>query len=518
MSFHRPLFSGKTSRSAPACVSVVLGLVAGCMKVEPAADYRKAADLAQGRTVAPAVYTPEQDALVEEKVDALLVDGLTVDEAIRVALLNNRDLQAAFYRIGVSRADVVQSQLLSNPVLSIVPKYPEGGGLSQLNVGLSQELVELWQIPVRKQIAEAELEATILDIARQAVELAADVRATAYELLTWRQSEATVLENLKLVERSEALAQVRVEAGEASQVDLNLARSDTLDVRLELIRVQRQRRLAEAALARHLNFGTSRQSVQLTDTLPEPAMPPEEAALTALAMNQRLDARAAEHRLRAAERGIAREWLNVFPSVTAGFEEERPERRALPGRKILADTARESIAAGQLAAPSIESRAQRQQAKREEIRNLFGPAFGITLPIWNQNQAQIAAAIYKAQQQRKELESLANRIAVQVSQATITLQNTGEIVKFYRDEVIPQAALSLENARKLYEAGESGILTVVEAQQTLVAKRRDYVTAVGEYAAAMAEMERAIGGPVPPTGSPASMPASMPVDRGLGGN
>jgi cobalt-zinc-cadmium efflux system outer membrane protein len=453
--------------------------------------------MVQGRTVAPEVYTPEQDALVADKVEALLADGLTVDEAVSLALLNNRDLQAAFYDIGVSRADVVQSQLLTNPDFSIVPKYPDAGGLAQLNISFAQELVDLWQIPIRKKVAEAQLEATILDIARQCVELAANVRSAAYELLTLRQTEKTVLENLELAERSEDLARTRFGAGEASALDVNLARSNTMDVRLELLQIQRQTRLAQAALAQQLNLVAPAGAFELADTLPEPIPLPDEPALLALALDQRFDARAAEHRLQAAENAITREWLGLFPSVTAGFELERPERRALPGRDILADTARESIAAGQLTAPSIESRAQRQRERRQEIDNLLGPSFGMTLPIWNQNQAQIAAAVYRAEQQRKQLESLANQIATQVTRASISLQNTGEIVAFYRDQALPQANLSLDNARQLYEAGESDILATIEAQQSLLAKRRAYVTALGEYAAALAEMERAIGGRLP---------------------
>jgi outer membrane protein TolC len=251
----------------------------------------------------------------------------------------------------------------------------------------------------------------------------------------------------------------------------------------------------------------------LTDNLPDPVQPPDEPALLALAMERRFDARAAERRLRAAEKTITKEYLGIFSSITAGFELEIPEARALPDRKILADTARESIRAGQLTAPTIQSRAERHLERRQQIDSIFGPAFGMTIPVWNQNQAAIATAIYRAEQQRKQVESLINQIAVQVTRASITLQNTSEIVRFYREQALPQANLSLENARQLYEAGESGILAVIQAQQSLVAKRRSYVTALGEYAAARAEMELAIGGSLPPDLTAEAAPASRPAEK-----
>ena len=76
---------------------------------------------------------------------------------------------------GASRADVVQSGLLSNPTLAISVRFPKGGGRSNIAAGLAQQPVDLWQIPVRKRITEAQLEATVLTVAHQAVTLAADV-------------------------------------------------------------------------------------------------------------------------------------------------------------------------------------------------------------------------------------------------------------------------------------------------------------------------------------------------------
>ena len=49
-----------------------------------------------------------------------------VAEAIQVCLLNNPGLQAAFLDIGMARADVVQSGLLSNPSLTALVRFPTG--------------------------------------------------------------------------------------------------------------------------------------------------------------------------------------------------------------------------------------------------------------------------------------------------------------------------------------------------------------------------------------------------------
>ena len=52
----------------------------------------------------------------QEKLRSLLKGKLTADDAVQIALLNNRDLQAVYSDLGVAQADLVQAGLLSNPI------------------------------------------------------------------------------------------------------------------------------------------------------------------------------------------------------------------------------------------------------------------------------------------------------------------------------------------------------------------------------------------------------------------
>ena len=88
----------------------------------------------------------------------LLREPLTVDDAVQVALLNNPSFQAGVAAVGASRADVVQSALFTNPSVSFGLAFPDAGGRSRLTAGLAQQISDLWQIPIRKKIAEAEVQ------------------------------------------------------------------------------------------------------------------------------------------------------------------------------------------------------------------------------------------------------------------------------------------------------------------------------------------------------------------------
>ena len=139
------------------CVSLtVIGVaIDGCATVNPRPDYDRTAQQVEAATGQGFHYRPDGDQQENRRhVDALLRDGLTASEAAEVCLLNNRKLQAMLYDVGAARADVVQAGLLSNPTLSLGLGFPDEGGLANFDAALAQNFADLWQIPVRKGIAE----------------------------------------------------------------------------------------------------------------------------------------------------------------------------------------------------------------------------------------------------------------------------------------------------------------------------------------------------------------------------
>lgn len=491
----RLVHPGRTIRLI-VCAGVGFALSAGCVRVNPGPDYRRTSDLINERVGVDQSYDPDiADAEIEQKVEALLDGGLTAEEAVQVALLNNRRFQALFENIGVSRAEVVQSGLLSNPTLGLSLRFPEGGGLANLSLGFAQQIADLWQIPVRKQIAEKQLEETILTVAHEGLLVATKARVDFYGLLALQQAEQITEDNLGLAERSAKLTESRFAAGEVGRLDVNLARANLLDVRRELLLTRRDRELARQDLAYVLGLSRFDGSWTLSGRLANDNPPEQEdGALLAQAMQQRLDARVAALRVESAERELRKQVLAAFPDATLGFEFERPEQRALPGRKVLADTARASAAAGQLTAPDIQSRGERRMERSQIIDTLLGPTLDITLPIWHQNQAQIARAKYEVRQRRKEYEDLLDTVALELHQALTSVRGAREVVALAREQTLPLAEQNVESARQAYQAGEQSVVALIEAQKALIAQRRQYVEIQRDYAITLAELRQALGG------------------------
>jgi len=457
------------------------------------------------------VYDPAADALVRERVDRLLEGGLTTDEAVQVALLNNPEFQSLFAQIGASRADVVQSQLLTNPGLNFSVRYPDGGGRPDVTLGLAQELVDLWQIPVRKKIATADLEQLVLNVVQRGVEITGQTRSNCYRVLAFERAERIAAENVQLIEQSLSLTEKRVNAGETSRLDANLVRATLLVAKLDQQDVHRDYLVSQAALARSLGLIRSPTPWKLNDALPPArAIDENDSALLVFGLLERTDAKAKAMQIQAAEGELTRQWLNIVPSLQAGVESESLESRAVPGRQILADTARASIAAGQLTAPSIATRGQRALDRRQIVDNIVGPAFSVTLPIWDQNQAQIAKARFVVEQRRKEYESLLDSIAEDIQQSAAIARIASAQVRFYEEQIIPQANANVEASRKAYEAGEQGIVVLLEAQEFLVSQRRSYVNVLRDYAVAYAALERSLGGRLPSAATTQPAPTVQP--------
>ena len=475
--------------------AAVMGLVAagGCATVDPQLDYERAGRHITAATGREQVYQPGDDEAIAERVEELLREGITVEEAVEVGLLNNPTLQAAFMEIGMARADVVQAGLLANPLLGIALQLPSGGGLASLEAGLAQNIAELWQIPFRKRAAERSLEKAILSLARQAAHLAADTKVAYYAAAGADEHQRIARENLVVIGEVLELTRARQEAGAANQLEVNLSQSLALNAELEAEVARLRAAESRRALAVMLGLTTNANDLVLRDPLPEvpPTTPPAEK-LVEVARRWRLDLRCARQAVFAAEARLREEYRRVFPNVAIGLALERGERaRSDGGRDVLADTARASLAKGGLTAPKIQPRS----AGDRDTDFIIGPSLKIELPIFDQNQAQIAKARFAYEQAGNTLEALDRASVQEVRGAVDRALAAWKLVGMYRDRSLPLARDNLDLSREAYRAGRASFYAVLEAQRFFLESRNSYVSAAQAAAATIPELERTIGLP-----------------------
>ncbi|MFQ5422666.1 MAG: TolC family protein [Phycisphaerae bacterium] len=482
-------------RQAVLWCAVASWLIAGCAIVDPDFDYERVAEHIEKATGQTDVYRPGDEAVVGRHVERLLQDGLTVIEAVQICLLNNPSLQAGFLDVGMARADVVQSGLFSNPSLSVALRLPAGGGLANIDGGIAQNIADLWQIPVRRRAAGRWLDKTILEIARAAADLAADAKVAYYATVSTRQLLEISQENLGIARELLDFAVARQKAGAGTVLDVNLSRSAVAEAELALESARLKAADAARRLATLMGLTTDADALVLVDGLPEtPSEGPDPDALIALAWRWRLDLRSARQALSAAAARLAEQNRLIVPSVEVGVALERDVRQRQGGRKLLAETARASIAGGGLTAPEIQPRSERQRNKRKDF--IIGPSIGLALPIFDQNQAQIAKASYAHARAAKVLESLERASSQEIRSAVDRARTAWRIVRLYRDRFIPLAQSNLDLSRKSYRVGKTSFLAVLEAQRFFLDSRSRYTEASRSAALMVPELERAVGLPI----------------------
>ena len=150
---------------------VVTVSISSCATVDPRPDYERAAAEIRSATGAMEVFDPHAPVLSDEEIRRMLEDGLGLEEATRLALLDNGRLQAGFFALGVARAEYVQSGLMRNPSLSLALFFPDDGGTPRWTADLLASVSELWEIPLRKKAAGERVEQQVLELARLASEL-----------------------------------------------------------------------------------------------------------------------------------------------------------------------------------------------------------------------------------------------------------------------------------------------------------------------------------------------------------
>ncbi len=164
---------------------------------------------------------PEAAAADLSEEAARLVDGgLDEDSAVRVALLENRRLRADFEHLGVAAYDRVRAGLLANPVLGATVLFYNPG--TEIELGLSQPLVDLFQRSMRQDLAEAALEEARLGVVDGLVHVVYGVRRALLTQVAQEERRRLAEAALVAAREAEALSTELHSAGNITDLEWSL--------------------------------------------------------------------------------------------------------------------------------------------------------------------------------------------------------------------------------------------------------------------------------------------------------
>ncbi|MCE3607266.1 TolC family protein [Massilia sp. P8910] len=260
---------------------------AGCASFSPDGGYADVRQLAQQRSGATIPATAPGAASVERQVAALLAKPLSADDAVTIALLNNRGLQAGYAELGIAEADLVQAGRIANPVLSFSRLKSHDG--IEIERKLILPVIGLLTMPVTMRLERRRYEQAQLRAAGDVLRTADTTRRAWYGAVAAQQS-AEYMEQVKnAAEASAELARRMAVAGNWSKLQHAREQAFYADAVAQLARARQTRTLEREKLTRLLGL-SSAGAFTLPDRLPDlPAAPREVIDAETQAMNNRLD-------------------------------------------------------------------------------------------------------------------------------------------------------------------------------------------------------------------------------------
>lgn len=415
-----------------------------------------------------------EDRSVDSTVREFLARQLSVEDAIRVALLRNMELQALYEDLGVAQADLVAATLPRNPTMEVDVLQPDvrpKGTAFELE--LAQDLLSVLTIPGRRAVAEAQLEQTRARVTAEVVSLAAEVRAAYYHLQGALQTRAVLQRVVETAAAALEYAEAIHRAGNLSDLELANQRAQLAEAEVELAQADLEVVDGRERLNVRMGLWGDETGWSIPAELPElPAEEPSQERLESLAVARRLDLQAAQASAEALRRSL---------DLTRRF-------RWTPGISVGAAADRDTD--GQWA---------------------VGPHVEVTLPVFDHGQADVARLQAQLRQAEKRFAALAVEVRAEVRRLRGRMLALSALARGYRDRLIPARREVLQRSLEQYTFMFIGTLELLLAKRNEIAAEREYVRALEEYWVTSSQLTGALGG------RSADSEAGGPREGGQGG-
>jgi cobalt-zinc-cadmium efflux system outer membrane protein len=406
------------------------------------------------------IRNSDEDRQVQEAIAKLLTDELTVEEAVQIALLNNRSLQAIYEELGVSQADLVKAGLLKNPTFFGLVRFPEDSSEdTNLEFEVSLDFLNILMLPARKRLAATQFEQTKLRVSNEVLNLATTVKQAYFEVVGAVQIKNMREQITRASKNAYEFAQRLYKAGNISELELKLQHVQFEQSKLDLAASQKNMFTTREQLTRLMGVWGRQTAWQAANQLSD--IPPEEISfdrLESLAIANRLDLMVERRKteILAQALGITIDW-RWLGSAEIGIS-----------------------------------------AERETDGNwLAGPSLSLELPIFDQHQADIARIESQLRQSHNKIYALAVDIRSEVRTLRDKLMMTRNLVEHYKTVIIPLRERIVALTMQKYNYMLTGTFELLAARQQEYEDYQNYIEAVRDYWITRAELQQTLGGRLP---------------------
>ena len=452
--------------------------LAGCATFSPDGGFETADRMAKERLGREAKWlrTPSEESAAREQVKTLLAKPLTVDDAVQVALLNNRSLQAAYAELGIVEADLVQAGRIANPVFGYL--NVRGDGDFKIERFLTFNVFQLVTMPLALKIEQRRFDRIKLAVAAEMLNVAAETRRTYLAAVAAQESARYFAQVKEAAEASAELARRMQGAGNFSALQRAREQAFYAESAAQLARARQAAVAERERLVRLLGLWGDELAFELPERLPD--LPP--AALTlhdaeATAMTTRLDIQASRRELDAVAESLGLTRATRF------------------------------INALELGAAQV----------REPGAVMDGYDIRVEIPIFDWGGARVARAESVYMQAANRTAATAINARSEVREAYGSYRIAYDLAQFYRKEIVPLRKRIADENLLRYNGMLIGVFELLADTREQIASVNASIEAQRDFWIADAELQAAQNGAVAGLGRIAGRPpaARLAADERL---
>jgi outer membrane protein TolC len=430
----------------------------GCASLSPESGFDKVRNLAEGRLGSPAELSqaraPADQLRIASRVSELLERPLGMDDAVQVALLNNRGLQAAYAGLGITEAEVVQAGRLPNPGFSF-GRVTRGDEV-ELERGFHLNLAHLLALPWVQRVEARRLEQVQISVAMEVLSLASETRKAWVEAVAAGESVRYGEQVMRAAEASAELARRMAQVGNFNKLQQAREHGFYADAALNLARAHQQQRATRERLIRLMGLWGEQTRFRLPERLPDlPARPRELPDVERIALAQRLDVEAARKGVEATARNLGLTRATRFVNV---------------------------LEVGVMRNGSNEAPTQR------------GWEVGLELPLFDWGEARIARAEGLYMQAFHRAAETAIRARSEVREAYGAYRSSWDIARHQRDEIVPLRARIAEENLLRYNAMLIGVFELLADARAQIGSVHAAIDALRGFWLARIDLDMALVG------------------------
>ena len=451
-------------------------LLAGCASFSPDGGFSAVERTAKnqlGKDLRWARSEADQDT-IDKRVAELLAQPLTVDDAVQLALLNNRGLQASFQELGIGEAELVQAGRLPNPGFSF-GRLTRGSEV-ELERGLHFNLARLLLLPLSGPMEARRFEQTQGRVAVSVLALAADTRKAYFNALAAEETVRYMRQVMQAAEASAELARRMEQVGNFSKLQRAREQGFYADAALNFARAEQGQRATRERLIRLLGVWGAQTAFSLPARLPDlPKAARELPDVERVALAQRLDVQGAKLAAEQTAKNLGLTRTTRFVNVLElGFVNNR----------------------------SNEAPTQR------------GWEVGLELPLFDWGGARIARAEAVYMQTVHQAAETAINARSEVREAYGAYRSAYDIARHHRDEIVPLRQRIAEENVLRYNGMLIGVFDLLADARSQIASVNASIEALRDFWLAQADLDMALIGK--PSLAAASGPAMAAEAGGAG--